>query len=504
MTPRRATPRSGSGWSIPSCSAPTAIAATPSSWSQRLRWRNLDAELVEVAAGAPIPDSLDVYLFGGGEDDPQLMASTRHARRRARRSTGRARSGAGDPRGVRGVPAHRPHATRLPTARSSTGSGSSTRSPAPAPTASSARSSSSPTGTAPAGSPGSRTTAAARGSARASSRSGASSPAAATATASTACSAERLVGTYLHGPVLPRNPALADLLLVVDRRPAGAARLDPRGPAPGGAPRRRLGDRPAPMVAGTPVGPRMTIRRSTTELGRGYAAMRRPDPRIAARIDAALGDAVTVVNVGAGTGSYEPGRPGRRSARAVDRDDRSAPAGFGAGDPRRGRAPPVRRRRLRRRPRRAHGAPLERPRVGTRRAPAGRAAPGRAHLGPRLPRRVLVHARLPARGRSARQCVHDARAHARPSGTVTGRDRADASRLQRRVLRRVLASPRGLLRSGGARRDLRLQPPRPGRGGAVPARSLRADLDSRRWHQRNAELLELDEIDLGYRLIVAG
>ncbi len=41
-------------------------------------------------------------------------------------------------------------------------------------------------------------------------------------------------------------------------------------------------------------------------LGRGYGAVRRPDPRIAARIDVALGDAATVLNVGAGTGSYEP------------------------------------------------------------------------------------------------------------------------------------------------------------------------------------------------------
>jgi SAM-dependent methyltransferase len=40
--------------------------------------------------------------------------------------------------------------------------------------------------------------------------------------------------------------------------------------------------------------------------GRTYAQHRRPDPRIAARIDAALGDARTVLNVGAGTGSYEP------------------------------------------------------------------------------------------------------------------------------------------------------------------------------------------------------
>lgn len=41
-------------------------------------------------------------------------------------------------------------------------------------------------------------------------------------------------------------------------------------------------------------------------IGTGYARRRAADPRIAAAIDAALGDARTVVNVGAGTGSYEP------------------------------------------------------------------------------------------------------------------------------------------------------------------------------------------------------
>jgi hypothetical protein len=40
--------------------------------------------------------------------------------------------------------------------------------------------------------------------------------------------------------------------------------------------------------------------------GSGYAQVRRTDPRIAARVHAALGDAKTVVNVGAGAGSYEP------------------------------------------------------------------------------------------------------------------------------------------------------------------------------------------------------
>jgi SAM-dependent methyltransferase len=41
-------------------------------------------------------------------------------------------------------------------------------------------------------------------------------------------------------------------------------------------------------------------------IGRGYARRRQPDPRIAARVARALGDARTVVNVGAGAGSYEP------------------------------------------------------------------------------------------------------------------------------------------------------------------------------------------------------
>ena len=44
-------------------------------------------------------------------------------------------------------------------------------------------------------------------------------------------------------------------------------------------------------------------------IGAAYTVTRRTEPRIAARIWAALGDARTVLNVGAGTGSYEP--PGR-------------------------------------------------------------------------------------------------------------------------------------------------------------------------------------------------
>jgi SAM-dependent methyltransferase len=42
------------------------------------------------------------------------------------------------------------------------------------------------------------------------------------------------------------------------------------------------------------------------ELGQGYAPARQPDPRIMQRILAALGGARTLLNVGAGAGSYEP------------------------------------------------------------------------------------------------------------------------------------------------------------------------------------------------------
>lgn len=42
------------------------------------------------------------------------------------------------------------------------------------------------------------------------------------------------------------------------------------------------------------------------QIGPGYSSSRRTDPRIAARIEQVLGDARTVLNVGAGAGSYEP------------------------------------------------------------------------------------------------------------------------------------------------------------------------------------------------------
>ena len=50
-------------------------------------------------------------------------------------------------------------------------------------------------------------------------------------------------------------------------------------------------------------------------IGVNYAELRKPDPRIARIIESALGAARTVLNVGAGTGSYEPAD---RSVTAVE------------------------------------------------------------------------------------------------------------------------------------------------------------------------------------------
>jgi SAM-dependent methyltransferase len=51
---------------------------------------------------------------------------------------------------------------------------------------------------------------------------------------------------------------------------------------------------------------RSTVVATYEQIGVGYAGFRRPDPRIAARIRAALGSDGPVLNVGAGAGSYEP------------------------------------------------------------------------------------------------------------------------------------------------------------------------------------------------------
>ncbi|MEV0029412.1 glutamine amidotransferase [Nocardia sp. NPDC050793] len=47
---------------------------------QRLRMRGYDAEIVEITLSEPVPNSLDIYTLGGAEDSAQRLA-TRHLQR---------------------------------------------------------------------------------------------------------------------------------------------------------------------------------------------------------------------------------------------------------------------------------------------------------------------------------------------------------------------------------------------------------------------------------------
>ncbi len=43
--------------------------------AQRLHWRGIDADVVRVAVTDPVPTSCDIYVLGGGEDAPQTFAT---------------------------------------------------------------------------------------------------------------------------------------------------------------------------------------------------------------------------------------------------------------------------------------------------------------------------------------------------------------------------------------------------------------------------------------------
>ena len=43
--------------------------------AQRLRWRGIPAQVIDVHAGEPIPGGCQIYVMGGGEDAPQALAA---------------------------------------------------------------------------------------------------------------------------------------------------------------------------------------------------------------------------------------------------------------------------------------------------------------------------------------------------------------------------------------------------------------------------------------------
>ena len=237
-------------------------------------------------------------------------------------------------------------------------------------------------------------------------------------------------------------------------------------------------------------------------IGRTYTATRATEPRIAARIWAALGDARTVVNVGAGTGSYEPPDravtavepsavmiaqrpPGaapavQASAEALPFDDASFDAAMAVltlhhwGDLRAGCA--------------------ELRRVARDRVVVFSWDPtyvGRMWLGPEY---FPEHAREDA------------------DGFPSLADQAAALGAEVQVVPIPWDCRDGFFSAFWRRPEAYLDPAVRAGISTLAKRSedelaeglarLRADLDSGAWARRHADLLERDELDLGYRLLV--
>lgn len=239
-------------------------------------------------------------------------------------------------------------------------------------------------------------------------------------------------------------------------------------------------------------------------IGRQYTANRRADPRWEEIVAAQIGGAQRIVNVGAGTGSYEP--VGRQvvaiEPSIVMVEQRSA-----------GSAPVVR----------AVAADLP---VVTGWADVVMAIltvhhwsdweRGLAELCRVAPRRVVfaidfeVHSRfwllqeyLPEVLEHTLRCEPPAAVVAEAIGATTSIDMPVYADLQDGVLGAYWARPEQYL-------DHRVRANNSGTALAHPETTalgiarLEADLASGAWHQRHADLLERDSIDMGYRLLVAG
>ncbi len=238
-------------------------------------------------------------------------------------------------------------------------------------------------------------------------------------------------------------------------------------------------------------------------IGQGYAARRRPDPRVAAHLVAALGDAGSVLNVGAGAGSYEPAD---RSVVALEpspvmlrqRPPNAAPVIRGLAE-----ALPV--------PNQWFDAALAVLSVHHWSDPER----GLAELR-RVSRRQIVLTWDPA-VQSQYWFVRDYL----PEWTLYEASKATLARIvaalpNARVV--PVPVPRDCTDGFGCaywcRPDAYLDPDVRasisvfallGPEIVDPAiQRLAADLDSSGWHERNAELLELDEYDGGYRIVIAG
>ena len=240
-------------------------------------------------------------------------------------------------------------------------------------------------------------------------------------------------------------------------------------------------------------------------IGTGYARYRRPDPRVAAQIDAALGDARLVLDVGAGTGSYETGD--RRYVAAEPSQVMLAQ--------RRGDGPPAVQAVAEQLPfrDRAFDAAMAVLTIHHWTDPlAGLAEVRRATTGPiavltwdgeAVDEYWLLREYLPEAGAFDHTLVRMAEI----VDLLGGECRVEPVPVPHDCVD-------GFLAAYWRRPEAYLDP---GVRGAISGlaliddaatdrmvRELGADIESGAWHERHADLLELDEYDAGYRLVIAG
>jgi SAM-dependent methyltransferase len=246
---------------------------------------------------------------------------------------------------------------------------------------------------------------------------------------------------------------------------------------------------------------RLPVARYDT-IGRTYAARRRPDPRIARLIDSALGGAGSVVNVGAGAGAYEPAG---RAVVAVE------PSGVMIAQRPAGSAPAVRAW--------AESLPFDDGAFeaalailtvhhwSDRRAGLSelrRVARGRVVIltwDPAHPGFWLVRDYFPdmieldRRTFPALAELEAALGRVEVSAVPVPHDCADGflGAYWRRPWEYLDGVARASISAFALMGDV-----------APPLGRLRDDLESGRWAARNAELLGLEELDVGYRLVVSG
>lgn len=110
----------------------------------------------------------------------------------------------------------------------------------------------------------------------------------------------------LHGQDPFEYPAASFVTGAIGGRPVPCLSADLQVRFHGGYEQREVDRHDLAVLAGLAALAESQPRTDYDAIGRGYAEARRADPRIATRIDAALGQARTVLNVGAGTGNYEP------------------------------------------------------------------------------------------------------------------------------------------------------------------------------------------------------